>query len=49
MENFEDLYAGASCLMMLTTLPVNSPGGNGVADNVVNGRLAGLAASKRLK
>ena len=32
MENFEDLYAGASCLMMLTTLPVNSPGGNGVAD-----------------
>ena len=26
MENFEDLYAGASCLMMLTTLPVNSQG-----------------------
>ena len=27
----------------------NRLGGNGVADIVVNGRLAGLAASKRLK
>ena len=33
----------------LTGLSANRLGGNGVADIVVNGRLAGITASKNLK